>query len=87
MGRATPPGQEPLQVVVRLRQNGLEARRDSDYPDGRWFFSVARMTSPQLEIRLGDALIWTGLPYWNNPRSKDDPYVEAFEGVYEPEGE
>jgi len=48
---------------------------------------VARMTSPKLENRLGEALLWTGLPYWNNPRSKDDSYVEAYEGVYEAGGE
>jgi hypothetical protein len=61
----------------------LEARRDDAQPDGQWLFSFARMTSPQVEIRLDDRLVWTGLPYWNNARSKDDPYVEAYEGVYE----
>ena len=60
----------------------LEARRDDAHPDGVWMFSIARMTSPQVEFRLGDRLVWTGLPYWNNPRSKQDSYVEAFEGVY-----
>ncbi len=61
----------------------LEARRDDSHPDGVWMFSVARMTSPQVEVRMGDRLLWTGLPYWNNPRSKEDAYVEAFEGVYQ----
>lgn len=61
----------------------LEARRDESHPDGVWMFSVARMTSPQVEFRLGEKLLWTGLPYWNNPRSRDDAYVEAFEGEYQ----
>jgi hypothetical protein len=61
----------------------LEARRDDSHTDGVWMFSVARMTSPQVEFRLGDQLLWTGLPYWTNARSKEDPYVEAYEGVYE----
>ena len=65
----------------------LEARRDEAHPEGRWMFSVARMTSPKVEVRLGDELLWTGLPYWNNPRAKDDPYVEAYEGVFDgPQG-
>jgi hypothetical protein len=61
----------------------LEARRDPSHPDGLWTFSFARMTSPQVEVRLGDRLLWTGLPYWNNARSEEDAYVEAFEGVYQ----
>ena len=61
----------------------LEARRDESHPDGVWMSSVARMTSPQVEVRLGDNLLWTGLPYWNNPRSKEDPYVEGYEGIFE----
>lgn len=65
----------------------LEARRDPDHPEGRWFFSVARMTSPQAEIRLGESLVWTGLPYWSNPRSRDDPYSEAYLGLFEGPGE
>lgn len=65
----------------------LEDRRDDANPDGRWFFSFARMSSPQTEFRLGDALLWTGPPYWTNPRSREDPYSEAYLGLFEVEKE
>ncbi len=60
----------------------LEARRAEAHPDGRWLFSLARMTSPGVEVRLGDRVVWSAPPYWKNPRSPIDSYVEAYEGVY-----
>jgi hypothetical protein len=63
----------------------LEDRKDQEHPDGRWFFSVARMTSPPAEVELDEKVIWSAPGYWTNPKSRDDSYVEAFEGVYESE--
>jgi hypothetical protein len=60
----------------------LEVRRDQTQTEGRWHFSVARMSSPPVEVQLEKAVIWKAPSYWNNPRSKADSYVEAFEGVY-----
>ena len=74
-------GTDPEVLVI------LEARRDADHPEGRWSYSVARMTSPGVEVRLGDPVVWSGLPYWNNPRSRDDAYGEAYLGLLKGPGE
>jgi hypothetical protein len=63
----------------------LEARRDDAHPEGHWRFSFARMTSQPVEVELEKETVWTASSYWNNPRSKNDSYVEAFEGTYEAE--
>jgi hypothetical protein len=63
----------------------LEAHRDDAHPGGYWRFSVARMSSQPVEVELEKDTIWTAPLYWKNPRSKNDSYVEAFEGTYEAE--
>ena len=62
----------------------LEVRRDDAHREGRWQFSVARMSSPPVEVQLEKEVLWTAPSYWKNPRSKADSYVEAFEGTYAP---
>jgi hypothetical protein len=60
----------------------VEARSDVAHPQGRWHYSIARMTSQPAEVELEKHVIWTAPGYWNNPRATSDPYVEAFEGIY-----
>jgi hypothetical protein len=60
----------------------LEVRREDTHPERRWQFSVARMSSPPVEVQLEKGVVWTAPSYWKNPRSKADSYVEAFEGTY-----
>jgi hypothetical protein len=60
----------------------LEAYR----PDGKeiyaWRFTLAKLTSPPIRVRLDGKEIWSVPGYWMNPRSPDDPYVEAADGTY-----
>jgi hypothetical protein len=60
----------------------LEARRGSKAGDFEWRFTLARMTSSQLTMRLDDREIWSATNFWKSPKSPDDPYVEAFAGDY-----
>ena len=52
-----------------------------------WRFSLARLTAVRAEVRLDGEEVWSVEGYWNNPRSTDDPYVEAVEGKYSPDDE
>lgn len=61
----------------------FEARHgDGDAP--QWWFSVAKMTSSPVEVYLDDRQIWSVGGYWRNPRSPEDPYVEAKVGQIDP---
>jgi hypothetical protein len=60
----------------------LEARRGTKAGEFEWRFTLARMTSSQLRMRLDDKEIWSVTNFWKSPKSPDDPYVEAFAGDY-----
>jgi hypothetical protein len=62
----------------------LEARPDDAHPNGRWHFSLAKMTSRPIEVLLDDRPIWAVPGYWRNPTSPDDPYLESSDGIYTP---
>ena len=64
----------------------LEVRPDDAHPRGRWQFSLAKMTSQPIEVHLDDRLIWAVPSYYRAPRSRDDSYVESFDGLYTAEG-
>jgi hypothetical protein len=42
-----------------------------------WRYSLARMTSSPLTVRLDEREVWSVTAYWRSPRSPEDPYVEA----------
>jgi hypothetical protein len=62
----------------------LEVRPDDAHPQGRWHFSLARMTSQPLEVQLDGRVIWALPGYYRAPRAPDDPYVEAYDTIYTP---
>ena len=62
----------------------LEAVGDAGEPTG-WRYSLARMSAPPVEVSLDETPIWSVRGYWTNPRSPEDPYMEAVEGRYQPE--
>ena len=45
-----------------------------------WRFSLARMTSAQVKARLDNQPVWTAASYWDNPKTRRDPYVEQLDG-------
>lgn len=59
----------------------LEAHGDD--AGGAWRYTIARMTSRPSEVLLDQREIWSTKAYWKNPRSKDDPYSEAYDSNYE----
>lgn len=60
----------------------LEARSGKKEGEAAWRFSLARMSSLRLVVRLDDKEIWSVTPYWKSPRAPTDPYVEASHGTY-----
>jgi hypothetical protein len=60
----------------------LEALREADRGGNRWRYTLARMTSYRVVVRLDDREVFSVNPYWKGPRSPKDPYVEAFDGPF-----
>jgi hypothetical protein len=59
----------------------LEAgSRDGKKPE--WRYTVARMTSLRVQIKLDDHSILDVPPYWKGPRRMDDLYMEARDGTF-----
>jgi hypothetical protein len=56
----------------------IEAKRDDPAAEALWHFAVAKMTSSPVTLSLDEKVLWTGTGYWRNPRSPQDPYVEAM---------
>jgi hypothetical protein len=54
---------------------------DAALPAG-WQYSLARMTSPPLNIELDGRRVWSANGYWSHPRSASDPYAEMPLGDY-----
>lgn len=70
MGEATDP--ELLLLLELVETTG------GDQP--QWRYSLVRMTSVELNVRLDDAEIWSTTFYWRGPRSPSDPYIESRHG-------
>lgn len=48
----------------------------------RWSYSLARMCSMKMDVKLDNVAIHTFPHYWANPRTKADPYVEDVDGRF-----
>ncbi len=55
----------------------VEAKDESPH----WRFSLARMTSAQVKARLDNQPVWTAASYWDNPKTRRDPYVEQLDSA------
>jgi len=64
----------------------LEAIRGADGGEAHWQYSLARMSSLKLAVRLDDKEIWTVPNYWQDPAEdrKTGPYAEAKSGTFAP---
>jgi hypothetical protein len=60
----------------------LEARRLKPEGDYQWRYTLARMTSVRLIVRLDGKERWSLPNFWRNSRSPDDPYLESGDGKY-----
>jgi hypothetical protein len=60
----------------------LEARPTKTKGEYEWRYTLARMTSLPLVMRLDDKEIWSVENFWTSPRSPGDPYFEANAGPY-----
>jgi hypothetical protein len=60
----------------------LEACTIDDRTDHLWRYTLARMTSYRVVVRLDDREVFAVPPYWKGPRSPNDPYVEASDGPF-----
>lgn len=74
MGEANDP---ELLILLELVKDGVDA-------EPAWRYSLARMTSIEMHVRLDDAEVWSTSFYWQGPRSPSDPYIEATHGPYPP---
>lgn len=50
-----------------------------------WRYTLARMTSRPSEFLLDGIELWNTHAYWQHPRTKEDPYSEAYDSQYEEE--
>ena len=48
-----------------------------------WTYTCARMTSSPCTVKLDEETVWTTEGYWKNPRSPQDPYIEASIGKFD----
>jgi hypothetical protein len=58
----------------------IEARKISA-GEKAWRYTIARMTSRELLVRLDGKEIFTAANFWQGPRSPDEPYIEGRDGV------
>ena len=56
----------------------LELNRDSSDGVANWSYSLARMSTTRMKVRLDDKVVWEADGYWRQPRSPNDPYMENF---------
>lgn len=56
----------------------LEAYRAAPERKPHWRYSVVRMSSMPLQVRLDGKEIWTARGYWRNSRTPQDPYLESI---------
>ncbi|MCO8122293.1 hypothetical protein NHH03_11130 [Stieleria sp. TO1_6] len=62
----------------------IEAYQSGDDP-AQWRFSLARMSSQPMEVKLDGTQVWSPTFYWRNPRAPTDPYVEQRDSPLPPE--
>ncbi len=62
----------------------IEARKDANVKEVRWYYLLAKMTSSPMTVSLDEKEVWSVGGYWKNPRSPEDSYVEANIGIYQP---
>lgn len=55
----------------------------SDADRSNWTYTFARMTSSPCTVKLDEETVWTTDGYWKNPRTLQDPYIEAAIGMFE----
>jgi hypothetical protein len=60
----------------------LEARRGKAEGEYEWRYTLARMTSVRLIMRLDDKECWSVPNFWRSPKFPTDPYVESADGKY-----
>ena len=60
----------------------LEAHVAEDGTSHAWRYTLARMTSYRVSVKLDGREVFTAEPYWKNPRAPSDPYAEAFDGKF-----
>lgn len=60
----------------------IAARTDPDSGEPVWTYSVARMNSGHVVVRLDDAAIREYADYYQNPRTNEDQYIEAEDTKY-----
>lgn len=58
----------------------IEARKTAD-SEKSWRYTIARMTSRQLQVRLDGKEVFTAPNFWQGPKSPDEPYLEARDGT------
>lgn len=58
----------------------IEARKTST-GEKAWRYTLARMTSRELRVRLDGKEVFTAPNFWQGPKSPDEPYVEARDGL------
>lgn len=66
-------GNDPELLVV------LELARSTDGDGVDWNYSLARVSSFRMRALLDGDEVWSAEGYWSNPRSLQDPYLEAIE--------
>ncbi len=62
----------------------LEAWQITGSDERRWFYSLARMTSSPISVTLDEQTVWSAEGFWRNPRTPQDPYIEATIGQFDP---
>ena len=60
----------------------LEARRGKPDAEHQWHYTLARMTTMRLTVRLDGKDCWSATNFWRYPRWASDPYVESADGRY-----
>lgn len=55
----------------------IEALREGPTGEADWYFSFAKMTSSPVTVSLDEKEIFRAEHYWKNPRTPEDPYMEA----------
>lgn len=61
----------------------LSAESGKNDSDRIWTYTLARMTSSPCTVKLDEDTVWTTQGYWKNPRTPQDPYLEASIGMFD----
>ena len=60
----------------------IAARTAPESGESTWTYSLARMNSGHVLVRLDGAPIHEYVDYWSHPRTLEDQYVEANDAKY-----